>query len=191
MSRVIISEALGLAYYVVFKAASRSIIQAILHIDKDVERVDIPRDIKLNLKTFSCVRNPFDRLVSLHAYLCQELDEHEEHKKITKEKILGELKIEPGNFEDLCKAVCSINPYKANVHHRPQYVSMPNSGVRILLKFEELEQQWEDMVDKFGLPRLQHKNPTQHDPYDTYFTEQTKKLVREYYKKDFERFGYG
>lgn len=57
-------------------------------------------------------------------------------------------------------------------------------------KFENLEEDWNFLQDKFSLGDLPHKNATPKDDWRDYYDIETAKLVYKIYKKDFEAFGY-
>lgn len=63
---------------------------------------------------------------------------------------------------------------------------MPN----FIGKFENLENDWRFLQEKFDLADLPHKNATTKDDWRNYYNEKTAKLVYKMYKKDFEAFGY-
>jgi len=58
-------------------------------------------------------------------------------------------------------------------------------------RFENLENDWQRISQKIGLKiKLPHANKTQHRDYKKYYTEETKKIVKELYQKDLENFNY-
>jgi len=124
-------------------------------------------------ETFTVVRNPWDRVVSLWAYW----------NKVRKTNV---------PFDDFVR---NLHTYKFNENSwftfdQPQKAWIPD-GVTYLLKFETLDQDFVQIQTLLGctdpLPRV---NTSQHDDYHTYYTDETRDIVSQVFKDDIEAFGY-
>lgn len=124
-----------------------------------------------NFFTFSFVRNPWDRMLSNYKWL----------------KLLGLID-------------CSFREWIANPtwgFHAYSYKKMvcDNNGsiiVDYIGKFENLQQDFNTVCDKIGIPQQQlpHKNKTKHKHYTEYYDDETREIVAQKYAKDIEYFGY-
>jgi hypothetical protein len=124
-------------------------------------------------ETFTVVRNPWDRVVSLWAFW------NKTNRMNTP-------------FDTFVR---NLHTYKFNeqswfTFDQPQKAWFPN-GVTYLLKFETLEEDFKVIQGKLGcnepLPKI---NTTEHDDYRTYYTQETWDIVANVFKDDIEEFGY-
>ena len=126
--------------------------------------------------TFTSVRNPYSRAVSMY-----------KHPSWSSVK----------NFEDFCSSI-SKNEYPsgfAKWHSTTvsEHIFDDNDlKVDFVLKLENLQEDFNIVCDKIGIHRqeLPHKNKSQHKHYTEYYNEETKQIVAEKYAKDIEYFGY-
>ena len=113
---------------------------------------------------FTFVRNPWDRLVSAYQY----------SKRF-------------GNTTDFKEWIVDID---LNHKYGPQYDFV--KGCDFIGKFENLEEDFNIVCDKIGIPRqdLPHKNKSKHKHYSEYYDDETREIVAEKYAEDIDRFNY-
>lgn len=126
----------------------------------------ISKSFDENSFKFAFTRNPYDRAVSIFHW----------HKK--KNEISKDL-----SFLDFSRNLKRTGYQKTYV-----------KGVKLdfLGRYENFEQDLKYVANILGIdlkevPRL---NATKHRPYYTYYCEESKYNVEEYYRRDFEHFGY-
>lgn len=145
--------------------------------------------------SFCFVRNPWDRVVSAFSYLSQGgsnlLDKFNSMIYLSKYQ---------GQFERFVKGELGENDSAVfhQMHFRPQYKYVCDKDGKIAVdfvgKYENLEEDFGKIHEelgfsvKNGLPRL---NQSEHGHYKDYYTERTKEIVGNAYKKDIELFDYG
>lgn len=122
---------------------------------------------------FAFVRNPWDRMISNWKMLMSNI-----------------------SFVEFVK----LYPYRNNLgciwHTLPMWTHIfDNKGnklVDFIGKFENLQEDFNTICDKIGIPQKQlpHKNATKHKHYTEYYDEETKEIVAKKYAKDIEYFGY-
>lgn len=120
---------------------------------------------------FSVVRNPWDRLVSVAAYV-----------KVS--------------FKDFVR---NINEHwkteKIRVHSLPLHLYTHCNGIRfadMICRFETLQPDMNLVFDRIGMDRrpLPFVNRSRHGHYSAYYGELEIRVVEEIYAKDIEYFGY-
>jgi len=133
-------------------------------------------NFKINTKdffTFTCVRNPWSRLVSSFFY------EHEFNSKLT-------------SFKNFTKNPTYIN----NQHSLSQYeyiIDHKNRpSVDFIMKLETLQEDFNVACDKIGIPhqQLEHHKKTEHKRYTEYYDDETREIVADRYAQDIKYFGY-
>ena len=138
-----------------------------------------------NYFSFAVVRNPWDRFVSMYSFSIQ----HELWK-------LFGFKKEP-SFEEFCD-FCSYkkqenDPYFFPIQNQIEWTA-GSFEVNKIIKFENLQKEFSDMIDEIGAvhisKKLPHKNSSNHKAYQLFYNENSKQLVSELYKQDIEKFNY-
>ena len=141
--------------------------------------------------SYSFVRNPFDRLVS--AWKCP---------WVTGDKVDDKWEVPFSNFTDFIRdfVLKELNWNFFRWSHVMPYtdprMKLFNSDGKKLLsfigKFENLQEDFNIVCDKIGIPRQQlpHKNKSKHKHYTEYYDDETRQIVAEKYAKDIEMFGY-
>lgn len=126
---------------------------------------------------FSCVRNPYDRAVSLFYYAQQK---------------------SPVFCEQFLKGDDGVNEFWSNPDNlkrfrfgRPQY-SWLNDAHRVdkIIRFECLSDDWEDLQSVHDLPALEHKNKSQHKHWQNELSPEVIAIIGELYADDFEHLNY-
>ena len=130
-----------------------------------------------SLFSFAIIRNPWDWQVSLYKYMLKE-EAHFQH----------ELVKELGSFEEYIKWRC-----KNDVTCQKDFIYSENNEllVNYVGRYENLESDFNKICDHIGisasLPRMNVSNTK---PYQEYYTEKTKDLVRQAYELDINTFDY-
>ena len=67
-----------------------------------------------------------------------------------------------------------------------------NISVNFIGKFENLQNDFNNLLSKLGSENIQlpHIHKSDRSRYRTYYSEESKALVEEFYKKDIQEFGY-
>lgn len=132
--------------------------------------------------TCAVVRNPWDRIVSAWAY-----DQKNPFRMfpfpVKKEKL---------SFDEFVRKLetLKLSDQMWFTWATPQVDWIPN-GVTYLLRFENLSEDFRVIQDLFGCQApLSHENKTEHEDYRSYYTDETRAIVAELFKKDIEAFGY-
>jgi len=190
--RGFVSLKAGVEYLEIPKVACTSIKFALLRTD-GLEAIDgnhahshrhwesIPDEFKPTL-VFSFVRHPFDRLISSYV---------EKLKTGSAKQLCGCPLPFDASFEEWVRWVVSNRPDR---HWAPQSSIMDRRRAKpdVVYRFEKLAPTWEILQSHFGLADLPHENKSREPDDDTHFWHdaETVRLAREFYREDFERFGY-
>ena len=98
------------------------------------------------------------------------------------------------DFEDFCYNF-EKSGWSKDIHFKPQFdfVSIDEKiSVDFIGRFENLNDDYQKVLHNIGsdsLP-LPHIHKSNRERYRNYYTEETKEIVGEFYKKDIEEFGY-
>jgi hypothetical protein len=147
------------------------------HDDINVAKKLIPEEIFDSFFKFAFVRNPWNRLVSEYEFIRRRPD-HSRHSKVIKM-----------NFEQYIH-------YQSKRFDAHQINMLADKKGVLLMdfigKFENLQEDWNFVTDTLGIEnkKLSHKKKAGIKNYDSYYTDETRELVAELWKKDIEAFGY-
>ena len=146
------------------------------------KRNEVGIDVWMDKFTFAFVRNPWDRVVSQYAY---------RHRKNAE----SDTSI---SFDTWVRRVFE----EQDPAYRPrEELFLPQSHwvtdehgellVDFVGRFERFEEDFQYVCDQIDVTTsLPHKNKSSRDPYPTYYTDETAKIVARYFEKDIERFDY-
>lgn len=146
--------------------------------------------------TFSFVRNPWDRLVSCYEHFFNRAHNHYETQNYANPyaMMFGKKRI---SFEDFVDFVTSneneyLDPHwcaQSNLVTINENGKLPDKVGR----FENFEQDMTQIFSQIGIPlEMNHLNRSSRSKgnYTNYYTNRTKRLVQQRYKKDIEVFDY-
>lgn len=143
--------------------------------------------------SFTFVRNPWDRFVSAFEFLS-----HGGRNK--KDKIWAEQYIAGLSFDSFMEKIATDSAYKKSImhwqHFRPQVEYVCNQKGKVLVdfvgRFESLEKDFQVVCNTLGLEKtLPHLNKTrERASYQSYFSEEQKRIVGDMYQQDIFTFGY-
>tara|TARA_Y100000004_G_C8839070_1_gene379666 strand:- start:42 stop:563 length:522 start_codon:yes stop_codon:yes gene_type:complete len=131
----------------------------------------VGEDIWNDYFKFTFVRNPYEKIVSQYHYNA--------HKWGFKDS----------TFEEYIKA---WNAGKRISTYPQSHLSYINEKLDFIGRFENLQQDFNIVCDKIGIPQQQlpHKNKSKHKHYTEYYDDKLKEIVAERYAKDLVHFGY-
>jgi hypothetical protein len=141
----------------------------------------LPREFQLYYR-FAFVRNPWDRMVSIHA----RMDPHMQ----TSARSAG-LQLEGTSFDEFLERTENF----AHVHLAPQHAFVLDSAGKLFVdflgQFERLTTDFTAICARLGLRCvLPHRNASAHRDYRTYYNRVSCRTVERRYGDDIERFGY-
>lgn len=144
----------------------------------------LPLEEKESRFVFSFTRNPYARLVSAHAYITDDKQVPGDYQPCVS-----------GSFEIFVKEqleeMHKIGE-RYSMHLRPM-TGWLDQEIDFVGKLENYQDDLNHVCDMIGQPRclLPHRNVTKHKHYTEYYDDETREIVEEIYKEDFERFNYG
>ena len=142
-----------------------------------------------NYFKFCFVRNPWDLMVSSYNWWIRDPKGQPRKRKI--QNIIMQM-----SFGDFIKSEYSNQVNEVKHLGMGQHYSFTDDDGNILVdfigRFENLQEDFNIVCDKIGIPRQQlpHANKTKHKHYTEYYDEETKQIVAEKYAKDIEYFNY-
>jgi len=156
---------------------------------------NIDLDIYNKYTKFSIIRNPFDRMVSLYSYRIKNKDNwvsygfpNKKRKEVTFEWWFW-------NF-DIHLHMISSPPMQSMSCYDCLIDNTRELGVDYALRFEYLEEDWNNMFEVLDLkaPKLPNKNKSKHKHYSEYYNCSTgdviKSFIEQRFHNDFKHFGY-
>lgn len=189
----------NIAYLRLAKCACTSIISSLINEELNTplhdfveEKYKIIGNIPQNdyIFKFTYVRNPFERLVSCYVDKIENKEKGNPFKKYNYcMGILNEIQ----NFDEFVKCIVRIPVSWADRHFKSQYSYIYENGEKLvdyIGKVEDLTESYKFIQEKYGLKKIGNMNKSKKKDWKIYYTEETAKLVYEYYKEDILTFGY-
>jgi len=127
---------------------------------------------------FAFTRNPFDRALSKYFH----------HFYRPTVGTIAEKKASKLNFNEWV-----LQGGLGMFRQQFDYIYMNgNLGIDFIGRFENLQQDFNIVCDKIGIPhsQLPHVNKSKHKHYTEYYDDETREIVEQKYAKDIEYFGY-
>jgi len=123
---------------------------------------------------YAICRNPYDRAVSHWCYVMKK------HPNLVKPET---------SFLDFSR---EIYDDRIRRHFREQHLYVKDIRIDFQGYFERYFESLQQIADMIGvnLQSIPHENSTSHRPYYEYYCEESKQNILNFYKKDFEYFGY-
>jgi hypothetical protein len=134
---------------------------------------------------FTFVRNPFSKCLSEYFWEKTYLNESLNFNDWVKLK-LGDLINQSENNTTTLRQKHNLEQYKFI------YDASDNCLVDFIGRFEKLQEDFDLICDKIGVPRQQlpHKNKSKHKHYTEYYEDEIREIVEKKYEQDIEYFGY-
>jgi hypothetical protein len=138
--------------------------------------------------TFTCVRNPWDLMVSSYSWWLQTAPKH---KKIMDPDVRAVRRL--GSFSAFVKSPFGrtmINEYTGDMFD--WYSENGEVIVDFIARLENLQEDWKEICRSMGIAynRLPHVNRTERTAYSEYYNDETRQIVAERFHKTIELFGY-
>ncbi|MBJ7325741.1 MAG: sulfotransferase family 2 domain-containing protein [Chthoniobacterales bacterium] len=143
----------------------------------------LPPETYAGLFKFAFVRNPWDRLVSRHAFLLRKKDH-------SQNRLVNAL----GSFEDYLRWEIQGSKIHSRMRHQHSYVLGPGgeSIVDFIGYFERIEKDFAEVSRRIGVPAqlrpVQSSHPRR--DYRSSYTPENRELVARAYAQDIALFGY-
>ena len=143
----------------------------------------LPPDVYAGLFKFAFVRNPWDRLVSRHAYLLRKT-EHARSRQVN----------ELGGFDAYLRWELARTGKRGGMRHQADYVLGADGDLIVdrIGYFERLEEDFASICRRIGVP-ASLPLPKTHAPrkdYRSFYSDETRDLVAKAYDRDIQLFGY-
>lgn len=173
------------------------------HCTWDEARTALGNDTFDSYTKFAVVRNPWDRVISAWK-MFEEKPWCRQPRSYSLSAFIDVIEDESIPYRAKYRNEQEQNEWMMTVenirHHtlpclHPYYGLVDDSGnlaVDHVIKFELLDEGFNDLLDRLGVPRqtLIRENTTRHEHYSTYFDDSNEKRVAKYFARDVELFGY-
>lgn len=157
-------------------------------------------DEKKRLLTFTCVRNPFDSLVSLYIKLSSTYQHLLNDSTSFVHRVPGYVEsmqwCRTHSFDEWIQQRYAPRRF-LKIFRRPRRASMfgrYTDGADIVMRFERLQSDFEEVLQTAGLPPMQvpfdNATPERDRDYRSYYSKQSRALVESALGDDLHRYGY-
>lgn len=145
---------------------------------------------------FAFVRNPWDRLVSWWSMLNAYRDAYRQGARMN--RFFTYVFENSATFEEFilkCHAdIPDPDGRKCILRNQLDYLTDPDGRLLVdfVGKFENLAADFRKVTRQLGLPdtALEHRNRSSHAPYTAYYSDRTRALIEQAYRRDIAQFGY-
>ena len=156
-----------------------------------------PNEYK-NYFSFSFVRNPWDRMVSLYCNKILSPNTVDINTGVgVCFKRFGDTFYPDMSFSKFVKKIVSLDHTNLDAHIYPQHWKTCATGTQDIIldfvgKFENLNKDWLHVCKTSGLPfkKLERKNQRKRYHYSYYYDTEIKNIVSEYWSTDINLFNY-
>lgn len=179
-----ISDSHRFVWFRVAKVGTRSILYVLNEnqVPLDVNDYQVPYNPKdyVGYYKFAFVRNPWERVVSCYC-----------NKVLSKGHPAFKECFDKG-FEYFIDFIKKQDLRSADAHIRLQTSLIPVDEMDFIGRMENFEDDLLYVMDCLGLEHthIPRSNVTSHEHYSSYYTEKTRKIIAEKYKRDIKTFGY-
>ncbi len=148
------------------------------HVSLRQLRASTDEDIWARYFKFAIVRNPYDRYVSACAMLNKRNPRY------------------AGNEQAFMKRALAMPRFRQRVLVRPQTEMLVDVsgglGLDFVGRFETLQESFDEACRQIGIApaRLGAINATEHRAFETYYDDELRTMVTDFYRRDFEMLGY-
>lgn len=142
---------------------------------------------KSDYYSFSFVRNPLDRLVSCFIQKTKMKDVNRNFWKY------GKAVPQDISFPDFVDFVCKTPDHLSDAHFQSQHkflLIQDQLAVDFIGKYEQLNEDWKLISERFNLPELGHFNKSHRKETRVYYTKELAIKVKNRYQKDIQFFDY-
>jgi len=156
----------------------------VLHAKARDAREHLPAEVFSGFYKFAFVRNPWDWQISMYHFILKRAD-HIHHTRVK----------QMAGFEEYLEwVIATRNPFTRGATKFQHEMLTDNNGhllVDFVGRFESLRDDFQQVCQTIGISaELPELNRTEHQEYASYYNEQTRKRVAEYFAGDIELFGY-
>jgi chondroitin 4-sulfotransferase 11 len=169
------------------------------HDDAPTYMLNYPNEFNLYFK-FTSVRNPWDKVVSFYHYHVKRKWDLKWDWDATNAPAFTEfVKITSSYTKQKQESIFQGGPSPCTYHKRIasnqlDWITDENQNIMVdyIMRLENLQQDFDIVCDKIGIPRQQlpHQNKSKHKYYTEYYDDETREIVAKKYAKDIEYFGY-